>query len=73
MLTDTAEVPDAPPYTPLPIAPDESALQRFHALLTQAKKPFVILGGGGWSDQARRDLEAFATAHEVPVGVSFRC
>ncbi len=26
MLTDTAEVPDAPPYTPLPIAPDDGAL-----------------------------------------------
>ena len=36
-------------------------------------KPFLIVGGGGWSDQARRDLEAFAAAHEVPVGVSFRC
>ena len=73
MLTDTAEVPDAPPYTPLPIAPDEGALQRFHAMLTEARKPFVIVGGGGWSDQARRDLEAFAAAHEVPVGASFRC
>ena len=73
MLTDTAEVPDAPPYTPLPIAPDAHALRQFHALLSEAKKPFLIVGGGGWSDTARRDLEAFAAAHEVPVGVSFRC
>jgi acetolactate synthase-1/2/3 large subunit len=73
MLTDTAEVPDAPPYTPLPIAPDDGALRQFHALLSEAKKPFLIVGGGGWSDQARRDLEAFASTHEVPVGVSFRC
>jgi acetolactate synthase-1/2/3 large subunit len=73
MLTDTAAVPDAPPYTPLPIAPDDGALRQFHALLSEAKQPFVIVGGGGWSDQARRDLEAFAAAHEVPVGVSFRC
>ncbi len=73
MLTDTAEVPDAPPYTPLPIAPDDGTLRQFHALLSEAKKPFVIVGGGGWSDQARGDLEAFASAHEVPVGVSFRC
>ena len=73
MLTDTAEMPDAPPYTPLPIAPDDGALRQFHALLSEAKQPFPIVGGGGWSDQARRDLEAFAQAHEVPVGVSFRC
>jgi hypothetical protein len=58
MLTDPAEVPDAPPYTPLPIAPDDGTLRQFHALLSEAKKPFVIVGGGGWSDQARGDLEA---------------
>src|ERR1700716_2199154 len=36
MLTDTAEVPDAPPYTPVPIAPDDRALGQFHALLSEA-------------------------------------
>ena len=54
-------------------APDDGALRQFHALLSEAKNPFLIVGGGGWSEQARRDLEAFAAAHEVPVGVSFRC
>ncbi|MEH2501354.1 acetolactate synthase-1/2/3 large subunit [Bradyrhizobium sp. AZCC 1578] len=73
MLTDTAEVADAPPYNPIPVAPDDGALRQFHALLSEAKRPFLIVGGGGWSDQARRDLETFAAAHEVPVGVSFRC
>ena len=33
----------------------------------------LIVGGGGWSDKARRDLEAFAAAHEVPISASFRC
>ena len=61
------------PIRRFPIAPDDGALRQFHALLSEAKKPFLIVGGGGWSDQARRDLEAFASAHEVPVGVSFRC
>src|SRR5258705_9811115 len=73
MLTDTAELPDAPPYSPVPFATDDGCLRQFHALVSEAKPPFLIAGGGGWSDQARRDLEAFAAAHEVPVGVSFRC
>src|SRR3989442_9843771 len=42
MLTDTAAVPDAPPYTPLPIAPDDGALRQFHGLLSEAKNPFLI-------------------------------
>ena len=61
------------PTRRIPIAPDDDTLRQFHALLSEAKQPFLIVGGGGWSDQARRDLEAFASAHEVPVGVSFRC
>jgi acetolactate synthase-1/2/3 large subunit len=61
------------PMRRFPSSPDDGALRQFHALLSEAKKPFLIVGGGGWSEQARRDLEAFASAHEVPVGVSFRC
>jgi len=73
MLTDEVDVPDAQPYKPQTVAPGAENLQRFEALLTAARKPLLIVGGGGWSDKARRDLEAFATAHEVPVAVSFRC
>jgi acetolactate synthase-1/2/3 large subunit len=73
MLTDTAEVADAPPYKQQTVAPGEESLRQFEALLAAARKPFLLVGGGGWSDQARRDLEAFATAHEVPIGTSFRC
>jgi len=73
MLTDVADVPDAPPYKPQTVAPGEESLRQFEALLTAARKPLLIIGGGGWSDKARRDLEAFATAHEVPISASFRC
>lgn len=73
MLTDTAEVADAPPYRQQTVAPGEESLRQFEELLAAARKPFLLVGGGGWSDQARRDLEAFATAHEVPIAASFRC
>ena len=73
MLTDEADVPDAPPYKPQTVAPGEESLRQFEELLAAARKPLLIVGGGGWSDKARRDLEAFATAHEVPVAASFRC
>ncbi|MET3838018.1 thiamine pyrophosphate-binding protein [Bradyrhizobium sp. OAE829] len=73
MLTDEADVPDARPYKPQTVAPGAESLQQFEELLAAARKPLLIVGGGGWSDKARRDLEVFATAHEVPVAASFRC
>ncbi|MBR1212113.1 thiamine pyrophosphate-binding protein [Bradyrhizobium sp. JYMT SZCCT0180] len=73
MLTDEADVPDAQPYKPQTVAPGAESLQQFEELLAAARKPLLIVGGGGWSDKARRDLETFATAHEVPVSASFRC
>jgi len=73
MLTDEADVPDAPPYKPQTVAPGEESLRQFEELLAAARKPLLIVGGGGWSDKARRDLEAFAAAHEVPISASFRC
>ena len=72
MLTDVSDVADAQPYKRQTVAPGEDSLRQFHELLTAARKPLVIVGGGGWSDQARRDLEAFAAAHEVPVSASFQ-
>ena len=41
--------------------------------LRSAKSPLIIVGGGVWSNDARRDLEDFATKWAVPVAASFRC
>ena len=73
MLTDQADVADAPPYKPQTVAPGADSLRQFEELLAAARRPLLIVGGGGWSDEARRNLEAFATAHEVPIAASFRC
>ena len=40
--------------------------------LASARRPFMILGGGGWDARACADIHAFAEAFELPVGVSFR-
>ena len=37
-----------------------------------ARRPFVVLGGGGWSAEACADIQAFAENFDLPVGVSFR-
>lgn len=41
--------------------------------LRAAERPFVLVGGGGWSAAAADALGQFASALDIPVGASFRC
>jgi len=73
MLDETVDVEDAAPARRLEIAPSPEAMDRLGAMLAAADRPFAIVGGGGWSETARLDFEAFAALHQIPVGASFRC
>ena len=53
--------------------PGEADMERLRAILAAAQKPFVLVGGGGWSEAACADLRRFAELWRLPVGVSFRC
>jgi acetolactate synthase-1/2/3 large subunit len=72
MLTSKAEAPAALPATPVETSPGEAELDALEALLRDAKKPFVILGGTRWSKQAVADMRDIAETWALPVGVSFR-
>ena len=72
MLTETAACADATAYHPVQAYPAPLDMARLRTLLTSARRPFVILGGGGWSPEAYQDIQAFAERFELPVGVSFR-
>ena len=73
MLTDTTEVEDACPYKIVRPHPGDDEMKAMREMLAKASRPFVLLGGGGWSGDAVRDVTAFAEANDLPVGVSFRC
>ncbi|WP_084462741.1 thiamine pyrophosphate-binding protein [Oceanibaculum pacificum] len=73
MLRDVAEAAAPRPCQPVETDIGQPELARLKDLLAAAERPFLIVGGGGWSAEAAADLEAFATAHKVPVGASFRC
>lgn len=73
MLRSVAEVADARPWQPARPHPAPRDVAAVRALLAAAHRPFVIAGGGPWSARAKADLESFATANRLPVGVSFRC
>jgi len=72
MLTEAVEVADAQPFSPVETAPGAGAMARFRAILAAAKRPFLLLGGGAWDEDAVRAIEAFAAANQLPVGCGFR-
>lgn len=52
--------------------PDEGLMERLHHRLGDADRPLLLVGGGGWTDQARADLHAFAVGNGLPVCCAFR-
>ncbi|OFA06124.1 thiamine pyrophosphate-binding protein [Duganella sp. HH101] len=72
MLTAVASVADTRRYQPVQASPSAAQIAQVRALLAGAKKPLVLLGGGGWNAQACTDLQAFAEANHLPVSCAFR-
>ena len=73
MLTDRVSIADAGRYKPAQPSPGAAQMQELRDRLSHAKRPLMILGGGGWSAQAVGDIRSFAEAMNLPTGCSFRC
>jgi len=72
MLIKTAAVADTRRYTPVQASPAASQIDTLRAMLAEAKRPVVLLGGATWNEQACADLARFAEANRLPVGCTFR-
>ena len=72
MQTQTASVADTGRYQRVAAHPGEADLQKLRDMLAQAKRPFVLLGGGGWNRKACEDIRAFLATNNLPAGCSFR-
>jgi len=73
MLTSHAVTRDARPYKPVQAHPGAADMAEFRERLASAQRPLMIVGGGTWNADAKRDIEAFAAAWKLPTAVSFRC
>jgi len=73
MLFSDAAVADAPRFRTPRAAPSPADMQELERLLSGAKRPFVLVGGGGWTRAAVDGLRTWAEAAGVPVGCGFRC
>jgi acetolactate synthase-1/2/3 large subunit len=73
MLAEQASVADAACYRRSLAKPGTAELAAVRARLARASSPLLIVGGGGWSEQAASDVRAFAEASALPVACAFRC
>lgn len=72
MLSAKADVADRPQVT-VPAQPVSSqTVKRALALLSRFERPMVIAGGSAWDAETSKALEAFSSAHDLPVAVPFR-
>ncbi|WP_159914756.1 thiamine pyrophosphate-binding protein [Pantoea sp. 18069] len=68
----TQALPALAPAKTVEAAPCALALQALQEELQQARRPLVVVGGTGWTEQASADLQRFVQAHQLPVAAGFR-
>ncbi|MGO9740122.1 MAG: thiamine pyrophosphate-binding protein [Roseiarcus sp.] len=72
MLTDIAQVEDAPRAEAAPIWPGLTQMAELQKLLWAAERPIAIVGGPGWTPAASAAVLRFAERCELPVVGEFR-
>jgi acetolactate synthase-1/2/3 large subunit len=72
MLVEKVRIEDSERAKRVTHQPSMQNMQEVRSLLELSERPLVILGGGGWSESARRQIEMFAEKNHLPVGCSFR-
>ena len=73
MLRDRVATADTAPYAVHRGHPSAHAMQALRGMLEEARKPLLLVGGGGWEQGAVDDIRTFAEANNLPVMASFRC
>jgi acetolactate synthase I/II/III large subunit len=67
-----AAVADVPRHHTVRPSPSSQEMKEVETLLRSAQRPFVLLGGGGWTGEACRKLQAWMEKAGLPAGTSFR-
>lgn len=71
-LWGRAVVDDLPRYQRAISHPGPADMQRLKALLDAAERPFMLVGGSGWTPDAIGQISDFAQRFELPVGTAWR-
>ncbi len=73
VLFEESEVKDVAPVSVNRPSPSADELGRVRELLAAAKRPLVVVGEGGWTQEAGTDVLGFCEANALPIATSFRC
>lgn len=72
VLNAQAVVEDLPPYNTSRAHAGPNDLHQLTRLLANSSRPLMIVGGNHWSDEAKRNVQAFAERAQIPVATAFR-
>ncbi|MFD0937425.1 thiamine pyrophosphate-binding protein, partial [Methylobacterium trifolii] len=72
MLKQACPGPLAGPCRPVEAAPGTEEIAQIAALLAEAERPLLLLGGSRWTEAACADIRVFAERFALPVATSFR-
>ncbi len=72
MLAAQSDVQDAKPFHVVQPHPAPEQIESLRSLLERAERPFVLLGGAGWTPRASQDMRSFVEANALPAGAAFR-
>jgi acetolactate synthase-1/2/3 large subunit len=72
MLTERVSAPAVPACEPVETWPGQPDMTALAQLLTEAERPFLIVGGSRWSAEASAAIQQFAERLTLPVATSYR-
>ncbi|HAT30243.1 MAG TPA: thiamine pyrophosphate-binding protein [Janthinobacterium sp.] len=72
MLISLAAVADTRRYQPVQASPAAAQIAQLRAMLAEARRPLLLLGGATWNEAACADVRRFAEANALPVACAFR-
>ena len=72
MLTEEVETVVPVAYTPVETRPGDAEISAMVELLEKSERPFVVLGGTRWTEEAVEKMCAALERWSLPVGCSFR-
>ena len=73
MQVATATVSDTARYQRVAAHAGAADMNKVREMLAKAERPFVMLGGGGWSAQACADIREFIETNNLPTACAYRC
>jgi len=59
MLASNTDAEDAQPFHVVQPYPGSEQIEELRGLLARAERPFVLLGGAGWTPRTSKDMQAF--------------